>query len=250
MKKIGFVGAIDKSDLMICVAKVLQLLGYKTLVIDTTSTQKIKYIVPSIKPTKSYITNFEDVDFGVGFSSWEEMERYLGIRFETNEDESSQDGENSIEAKEKTEDKDELYDYILIDVDDKESLEKFDISNADKKYFLTKFDKYSLTKGMDIFSELEDPIELTKVLYSYSSCSKEDEAYLNFVSSYYQINWNDYEMYFRILGEDNQGFEENQKTQKIKFRRLSQTFKDSLAYLVQDISKADSMGKIKKAMKD
>ena len=55
MKTIGFIGAVDKADLITCVAKVLQTLGYKVLVIDTTSTQKIKYIIPTIKPTKSYI---------------------------------------------------------------------------------------------------------------------------------------------------------------------------------------------------
>ena len=45
MKTIGFIGAVDKSDLIACVAKVLQKLSYKVLVIDTTSTQKIKNII-------------------------------------------------------------------------------------------------------------------------------------------------------------------------------------------------------------
>ena len=107
-----------------------------------------------------------------------------------------------------------------------------------------------MTKGIEIFEGLEEPMELTKVLFSYTSCTKEDEEYLDFISSYYQINWNDYEMYFKIQGDDNQVFEENQRLQKIRFKRLSQNFKDSLAYLIQDIRKTDSMGMIKKAMKD
>lgn len=248
MKTIGFMGAIDKSDLITYVAKVLQIMGFKVLIIDTTSTQKIKYIIPSIKPTKSYITTFEEIDFGVGFSNWEEIEKYLGMRFEVNDENQSLDSDE-LKTKEVVDRKD-IYDYVLIDVDSKEGFEKFNISTAENKYFFTKFDKYCLTRGIEIFEGLEEPTKLTKVLFSYTSCSKEDEEYLNFISSYYQIDWNDYEMYFKIQGEDSQVFEDNQRLQKIRFKRLGQNYKDSLAYLVQDIRKTDSMGKIKKAMKD
>lgn len=252
MKKIGFMGALDKSDLIVNIAKIIQILGNRVLVIDSSSIQKIKYIIPSIKPTKSYITTFEEVDFGIGFQNWEEVERYLGIRFVTNEEsiEESVNDQNIITAKEKVDNKNDIYDYILIDVDSPEGLRNFTISDAEKNYFITKFDKFCLTKGMEIFQDLEEPIELTKVLFSYISCTKEDETYLDFISSYYQINWNDYEMYFKIVGEDNQIFEENQRIEKIRYRRLSQGYKDSLAYLVQDICKSSNMGKIKKAMKD
>ena len=58
MKKIGFIGTFDKTDLLLYVAKMLQLLGHKVLVVDATLLQKTKYIVPSINPTKSYVTNF------------------------------------------------------------------------------------------------------------------------------------------------------------------------------------------------
>ena len=248
MKKIGFIGAIDNSDLIINIAKVMDILGYKVLIIDSTTLQKMKYIVPSIDPTKSYITNFENIDFGIGFSSWEEVEKYLGIKYDTKEEEFVK-GKEEINKKIKKEEKGNHYDYVLIDVDSKNGLENFEIQDADKNYFLTKFDKYSLTKGIRIFEELKEPIELTKVLFSYTSCSKEEETYLEFISSYYQINWNDYEIYFKILGEDNQVFEENQRLEKIRLTRLSTNYKDSLSYLIQDICKAESMGKIKKAMK-
>ena len=42
MKKIGFMGAFDKSNFIIYAAKVLNLLDYKVLVVDTTSIQKMK----------------------------------------------------------------------------------------------------------------------------------------------------------------------------------------------------------------
>lgn len=40
MEKIGFIGAYDKENLIMCVAKILTELGKKVMVIDSTVTQK------------------------------------------------------------------------------------------------------------------------------------------------------------------------------------------------------------------
>lgn len=240
MKKIGFIGAYDKANFITYTAKVLNLLDYKVLVVDTSSIQKIKYIIPSINPTKSYITSFENIDFAVGFESWDEIERYLGIRFY-----SSDNGENAELKKVNI----DVYDYVLIDVDSTENLEKFEIEGNDKNYFVTSFDLFSLKKGMDIFKNINIPMNLTKIEFTYET-SKEDEEYLNYISLEYKINWNSYALYFQILGEDNKVFEENQRLEKIRFRRLSINYKDSLAYVIQDICKNENMSKIKRTMKD
>ena len=183
------------------------------------------------------------MDFAVGFDSWEEIEKYLGVSFSSNEE------NEELERQETEKIKKELYDYVLIDIDSTEMLESFEIEKADKNYFVTSFDLFSLKKGMDIFKNLEKSIDLTKIEFSYDN-SKEDEEYLNYISLEYKINWNNYALYFKILGEDNKVFEENQRVEKIKFRRLSVNYRDSLAYVIQDISREENMGKIKKAMKD
>ena len=67
MKKVGFIGAYDKTDLILYVAKILTVLGKKVLIVDSTITQKAKYIVPVLNPTMSYITEFEEMDVAVGF---------------------------------------------------------------------------------------------------------------------------------------------------------------------------------------
>ena len=238
MKKIGFIGTFDKTDLLLYVAKMLQLLGHKVLVVDATLLQKTKYIVPSINPTKSYVTDFENIDFAIGFEGWDDIEKYLGIKFDTNE-------KKIEETKEE-----ETYDYVLLDIDSSEKVEKFGIEKADKNYFVTSFDMYSLNKGMTIFEELKDTLKLTKVLFSYESATKEEEEYLNSVSVEYKIEWGESTIYFQIFNEDIKIMQENQRLQKLRFRRLSQNYKDSLAYLIQDIDKSENFGKIKKAMKD
>ena len=229
MKKIGFMGAYDKANFMIYTAKVLRLLDYKVLVVDASSVQKIKYIIPAINPTKSYITSFEDIDFAVGFEEWTEVERYLGIRYDSNE-------------AEVTKANTDIYDYA-------ERLESFEMENADKNYFVTSFDMFSLKKGIDIFKNVIRPMDLTKIEFAYET-SKEDEDYLNYISLEYRVNWNNYVFYFQILGEDNKVFEENQRLEKIRFRRLSIGYKEALTYVIQDICKNENPSKIKRTMKD
>ena len=236
MNKIGFIGAYDKANFITYTAKVLSLLDYKVLVVDASSVQKIKYIIPAINPTKSYITTFEDIDFAVGFEEWAEVERYLGIRYDSNEDEESKINKD-------------IYDYVLIDIDSAERLESFEMENADKNYFVTSFDMFSLKKGIDIFKNVIRPMDLTKIEFAYET-SKEDEDYLNYISLEYRVNWNNYVFYFQILGEDNKVFEENQRLEKIRFRRLSIGYKEALTYVIQDICKNENPSKIKRTMKD
>ena len=78
MKKIGFIGAYDKTDLILYVAKILTTLKHKVLIIDSTDNQKARYVVPVINPTMKYITEFEEIDIAVGFENISDIKKYLG----------------------------------------------------------------------------------------------------------------------------------------------------------------------------
>ena len=62
MKRIGFIGAYDKTDLIIYIAKLLVENGLKVLIVDGTILQKTRYTVPCIEPSLYYITTYEDID--------------------------------------------------------------------------------------------------------------------------------------------------------------------------------------------
>ena len=79
MKKVGFIGVYDKTDLILDISKLLTRNGKKVLFIDSTKDQKAKYIVPNILPTVSYVTTFEDIDVAIGFENIEQIEHYLGV---------------------------------------------------------------------------------------------------------------------------------------------------------------------------
>ena len=224
MKKIGFIGAYDKTDLIINMAKIMTVMGNRVLVIDSTIMQKAKYIVPVINPTTSYITNFEDIDIAVGFNSIEQIEQYLGMTSEEMN-----------------------YNVLLIDADTNESIINYNLPNADKNFFVTAFDLYSLKKGLEILSNLEKPIGLTKVLFA-KEVLKEDDDYLNYLALGYKIVWDQEKIYFPIENGDLTVLFENQRVAKIKFKRLSAQYKDSLAFMVLEALNA-SESNVRRAMK-
>ncbi len=226
MKKVGFIGTYDKTDLILNIAKILTTMKKKVIVVDLTLTQKAKYVVPVINPTITYITNFEDIDVAVGFKNESEIKDYLGIT-----------------EKEKL-----PYDIMLMDVDDSEIVERFDLVNDAKNYFVTAFDLYSLKRGLEVLSNLKTPMQLTKILFA-KEILKEDDDYLNFLSLGYKVMWNEYRIYFPIENGDGTVLAENQRVAKIKFKKLSTQYKDSLVYIVGEILNDTSENQIRRAVK-
>ena len=226
MKKIGFIGTYDKTDLILNIAKILTTMGRRVIMVDLTLTQKAKYVVPVINPTLTYITNFEDIDVAVGFKNEKEIKGYLGI--------SEQEGLP--------------YDIMLIDVDDSEAAKEFDLLKAAKNYFVTAFDLYSLKRGLEVLSNLKEPINLTKILFA-KEILKEEDDYLNFLSLGYKVMWNEYRIYFPIENGDWSVLAENQRVAKIKFKKLSTQYKDSLVFIAGEILNDVSENQIRRAVK-
>lgn len=227
METIGFIGSYDKTDLIIYVAKVLATVGKKVLVIDNTITQKAKYIVPVINPTKAYVTEFEGIDVSVGFTNFEEIKKYLAI----------------------SEGKDFEYEYCLIDIDSYDNFERFNMQSSKKNYFVTSFDLYSLKRGLEIINDFKEPIKLTKIIYSKDILKEEDE-YLNYLSLGTKAVWNeDYRVYIPFDNGDQSVIYENQRVSKIGIRKLSNQFRESLYYLATDILGEDKEAEVKKAFK-
>ena len=225
MKKIGFIGAYDKTDLLLNLAKILTVMNNRVLIIDSSLMQK-QSMLTLVIPTVTYITTFEDFDVAVGFNSLRQIKGYLGY----------------------SEDEDLPYDIILVDADTQEGIENFELMKAEKNYFVTAFDLYSLKKGLEILSGLKEPIALTKILFS-KDMTKEEDDYLNFLSLGYKALWNDYRIYFILNDEDANTLIENQRASKIRLKKLTSQYKDSLIYIVQEILKDASESSIRKVVK-
>ena len=105
---------------------------------------------------------------------------------------------------------------------------------ANKNYFVTGFDSYSLKKGLEIIGKMEDKILMKKILFSQEMLSEEDD-YLNFLSFYYSVRWENEKVYFPYEIGDNSAIIENQRTARIRFKNLSEAYKEGLTSITGDI---------------
>lgn len=226
MRKIGFIGAYDKTDLILYLARILSASGKKILFIDSTITQKAKYVVPEISPVKSYVTNFENIDVAVGFEDYFGIKEYLGMPPHA----------------------DLGYDYAFLDIDDAQKLENFQIDPNDVNYFVTSFDLYSLKRGLEVLSNLKDKLKLTKVLFTREALQEEDD-YLNFLSMGYKIEWSDDIVYFPLEVGDQSVTIENQRASRIKYKKLSLQYRDNLLYMLEQIVGDKEYSTVKKVYK-
>ena len=112
MQIIGMYGYVDKYDFVIATARALNIMGRSVLVIDATSDKKYKYIIPSIDNSEKYVTQYGEIDFAIGFESYESLLEYLN--------------EKNIDI--------EKYSYVLLDVENADMYSKFKTTPVNKSY--------------------------------------------------------------------------------------------------------------------
>ena len=198
----------------------------KVLVIDATINQKAKYVVPVINPSKTYVTEFEGIDVAVGFNKITEIKNYIGI----------------------TEEENLNYDYVLYDIDSSESFNNYNIEDSIEKYFVTSFDLYSLKKGIEILASTNKELKLTKVYFA-REVHKEDDEYLNFLAKDYNIEWNEEKIYFPFEMGDQTTIAENQRVSKIKLKKLTQSYKEGLMYIIEQIMEDNEISNLRKVFR-
>lgn len=227
MKNICFIGAFDKLDLILYLSKIIKGLGYKVLIVDATSLQKARYIVPTISPTKSYITRFEDIDMAIGFEGYDEIEKYIGF----------------------TEGQKIHYDYVLVNTDNNESFENYNNQETLKNYFVTSFELYSIRKGLETIKKIDKPIKITKLVFS-REINEQDNYYLEYLALGHKIIWEENTINFPYETQDIEAMIENQKNAKINLKGLTQAYKDNLEYLITDMIPNINIVNLRRVMKN
>ena len=227
MKTVGFIGGYDKLDLMLYIARILTLANKKVILIDTTTLQKTKYVVPTISPTQSYVTEFEGFDVAVGFRSMDRLKNYLGM-----------------------DDKPLDYDSALIDIDTPEIAINFDIERAYKNCFVSAFDVYSIRKGVEILQVFQRPVKVYKVLFS-KNLLKEENEYLDYLTLDYKVAWDKEIISFPLEFGNYSVAIINQIKARIKMKKLSDHYKNSLNFLVTTLFEEDiKTSEVKKIMRN
>ncbi len=226
MKKYAFIGAYDKTDMLIYVAKILTLMGKKVILVDTTLLKKSRYIVPTMLQEKQYITTFEDIDIAIGFENLEAISQY----------------------QRKTLGKEIAYDIVLLDIDRAIAYQKFGIQSEDRHFFVTSFDVYHLKRGVQVLAYIQKNVKVTKIYYTKSMLAEEDD-YLNYLAKDYKINWDKKNIiFFPFETEDFNAIFISQRSGRIQMKGLSNVYIDSILFLVEEIT-GEGSGKVRKAYK-
>ena len=140
------------------------------------------------------------------------------------------------------------YDIALIDIDNASTFEKFEMADAKMNYFVTSFDLFSLKKGLEVLNNIGHEITLKKILFT-KTMSKEENEYLNFLSQYLPIRWENEIIFFPFEMGDQSAIIEGQRVSKILFRNLSNNYKDGLMCVIEDVLTDVNPGEFKRIMK-
>ncbi len=207
MKKVGFIGAYDKANLIMCLAKILSMKNKRVLIVDTTAEQKFRYIVPTLEPTMTYVTTWEEIDVAVGFKKIEDLYDYIGISEETAE-----------------------YDVILMNIDNPNTLESMKARENDINCFVTAMDLYSIRKGIEIFNNIKQPMRLVKIIFS-RQMNEADNQYIDYLASEAKMQWDEKQIFFPLILDDKYVEMDNQLIYRLGLKSMSSLYKDSLAQL-------------------
>lgn len=232
MPVIGLIGYVDKYDFAINLAKTINIMNKSVLVVDATLDRKLKYIVPALNNIgKAYVTQYNNIDFAVGFDSMHDVENYMcdqGINIG-------------------------LYDYIIIDMDSPRSYEFFRTRGIDKMYFFITTSVLSVAKDREIIKAIrvynQDEIKMTKVSHK-SFISRAAEDYFESQISDYNVNWQ--EPTYEIPDDeiDRQANTDSQFSGIIGIKKHSKiyisTIADMTAEIVDDVTSKEVIKEIKR----
>ena len=216
MQSIGMYGYVDKYDFVIATAKTLEIMGRSVLVIDATSDEKYKYIIPSIDKSQSYLTQYADIDFAIGFNSYEELMNYLN--------------EKGIDI--------QRYSYVLLDVENYEGYRKFRNFEVNKSYMFIDTNVVSVARNEELIRVMraenpEKELVFSKILYR-AYMSRAANNYLEEKIGNYAVRWTD-EIY--EISMDEQDVMVNIDSQYSGLRDIKKHTKTYVMYLCEYISR-------------
>ena len=124
----------------------------------------------------------------------------------------------------------------------------YKIEDSEKIYFATSFDMYSIKRGIESISGIQTQVYVTKVLFSRDA-SKQENEYLNYLTSESNIKWNEEIIYFPFELGDQTVIYKNQRVSKIKIKGLTNQYKEGLLYITSQIMGEENYPMIRKVFK-
>jgi len=233
MKVVGLLGYMEKVDLMTSLAKTIQMMGKAVLVVDATSDQKYKYVIPALDVIeKAYVTQFDSVDYAVGFESLNDVENYLT--------------QQKINIG--------LYDYIFIDIDNPKTYEFFRSRAFNKTYLIMDTSMLGYKKNLEIINSLkiysvdEQDSKITRILYR-GYMTRASEKYLEQKFNAIECKWDEREYEIVESEQDMMLYLDFQISGIIQIKKHSRMFRTTMTDMVIQIMEEVNASDVNKAIK-
>lgn len=215
MKKIVFLGAPDKSHLLLILGKLLAVTGQKVIVVDSTLRQGVQGYMPDSE-TNLPIREYDGMDIACGFVTPVQLERYLQGN----------------------------YDVLLLDTDHTEFVKGRDLAAYDKRVWCSSYGRLHLQRNAELMQRLclheaeGRPLSFYKMLTQLVPVSI-TEAYLDELLDTQHIQWEDAAFRF-ALDERNTSVElDNQHHSRLDVRRLTGSYRRTVLDMVKHLLEWD-----------
>lgn len=213
MKNILIAGAIEKSDLVLYVAKIITNLEQKVLVVDATGTNAYKSML--VQEQDSLFVEIAGIDVAVQQHNISDLKNLLSAHEEKIED----------------------YDIVLIDIDQESNIIGW--PDFDGHVLVTSYEKHCITNNRELISayiNTQDEahhVEFHLVLHHVDTVIDKDYIEQQFIP--YRIVFHEDNFYIPYDEVDYAQKIEFQYSQRFYLKRLSRAYKKTLQYLVEDI---------------
>lgn len=216
MNRVLFLGACDKSELLVYLSKLFAAASYKVLLIDATLDGIYQYAVSGMDDLS--IAEYDGFELASGFVADEQLA---------------------------------AYDYVFIDMDHQIQRREL-VKDYDDYVLVTNFERRTIAQNqalMDKFFMGRDgqTIHFNKVIY-HVDCQL-DEAYIDSSLAAFPLTWKEPAILIRFDEVDYAVKLDNQFRSRVELRRLSKNYRKALLELADRIARTDRRT-LKKALKN
>ena len=206
MEQIGFIGAFDKKDIILNVGKTIAFCGKRTLIVDATSLQRLKYIVPSTQNgnTPTYVSEYQGMDVALGFMNLMQIQTYLGKQLD--------------------------YDFVLVDTDNAQTMNSFMVPKMKRVFFCTSYDIYDTRRGAELLRFVQTTLRITKLVISPDLSAPQKDLLNNIIKKMPTISWAEEQVIIADEMADRRNTLENQLTNRLLMKKYTENYKAGIEY--------------------
>ncbi|THF74382.1 hypothetical protein [Cohnella fermenti] len=220
MKQALFLGATEKSHLLLTLGKLLVQAELRVLLVDSTIAQTIHGYLP-VSDTRpgSFVLEFEGLDIAAGFINRGQLERHF-----------RQQGGQMTD-----------YDVLLLDTDHTEFVKGCDLSDMTLRVWCASPDRRILSKNAELLQRLclaeaaVQPVPFVKLVHPFVPTAI-PEAYFDALQSAETLRWGDLELRIPLNERDVIARFENQHHARIAAKRLSGPYVQAVMALAKAIT--------------